>query len=194
MPIRGNSCGKCGKPLISEQQFCMRCREREFYFCNNNSIFEYTGAVQELIKKYKFGKYRVLAAFFAKYLADFLKGIEKPFCIVPVPGNPAAIQRRGWDQVAEITKLLITNFGFSAADILSRKKSRQQKSLNFVQRSENLKGKINVKRKKTPSSAAEIILIDDVFTTGATVSECARVLKEYCGEERDIRVLTIAID
>ena len=192
--IEGRRCEKCGKPLISEQSLCMTCREREFLFRKNASIFEYAGTVQTLIKKYKFGGKRILAGWFAARTAEFLADTPGPFSIVPVPGNPASIRRRGWDQVAEITSVLAARYNFQVLGILYRKRSRQQKSLNFAGRCENLRGKIHTAPVGRKGARGNIILFDDVFTTGATANECVRVLQAGGHTRGEITVITIAID
>jgi competence protein ComFC len=172
----------------------MTCRDREFLFQKNTSIFEYAGTVQTLIKKYKFGGKRILSGWFARRAAEFFADTPGPFCIVPVPGNPASIRQRGWDQVAEITSVLAVRYRFQVRGLLYRTKSRQQKSLNFAQRCENLRGKIHMAPRGRNAVQGNIILFDDVFTTGATVNECTRVLQSGGDTRGEISVITIAID
>lgn len=189
--IKGSVCGKCGRPLISERNICISCRERSFQFAENRSIFTYTGLIKDLIIKYKFHNRKHLASWFAFFIAGALGNIEYPVKVVPVPGNPKSVRKRGWDQVREIVKKLNRNYGFTVLDALRRYPSPQQKSLNYSERCANLQDKILQKR-SVDGFTGRAVLVDDVFTTGATVNECAKILlKIGCIQ---VNVLTIAID
>jgi ComF family protein len=181
----------------------MTCRERDFQFEKNISIYEYRTTAAALIARYKFQGCRYLAQWFSKQFYGKLRAEERPYCIVPVPGNPRSVRKRGWDQIREIVGILERRYGIPAAYLLRRKPSRQQKSLGYRQRCENLRGRIRVYRsgaeafrKKLPSreTIPHIILIDDVFTTGATVNECAGVLRRCGFGDGGISVITAAID
>ncbi|MFP4562068.1 MAG: hypothetical protein ACLFRY_02050 [Spirochaetia bacterium] len=191
-------CTVCGRPLISEITVCTVCRERPYPFSEHRSLYEYRGNVKFLIRLFKFSQVPTLAPFFADRLAEELhilipRGGNRTPVVVPVPGNPASVRGRGWDQVELISRYLVQNHGFTVAGILRRGRSKTQKSLGFDSRTKNLEGKIRVvARGGTAGVPRDIILLDDVFTTGSTAAECTRVLLR-AGAER-VRVLTLAID
>jgi ComF family protein len=192
-PIGDRVCEKCGRPLISEDVVCMYCRSRTYLFTRNRSIYEYQEPVSTLIGRYKFQGKKALALFFASQLAAMLRKHTPPDIIIPVPGNPKSRRNRGWDQVDEIARILEKKYAFSVKRILIRKASQQQKTLNYASRSENLREKIRLKTGVFSGSSNEnIVLLDDIFTTGATVNECTRTLIEsgYAA----VSVITIAID
>jgi competence protein ComFC len=119
----------------------------------------------------------------------YLGLVEKPDYILPVPPSAIKLKRRGWDPVHTMAKGL-SNGSVPLLDILGKRKGREQKSLNFEGRMANIKGRFFLKRELPAGS--DFLLIDDVFTTGATLSECARILKEN-GAKR-VRSLTLVLD
>jgi len=183
-------CRRCSKPLISEEHLCMKCRTREFAFLSNYSIFEYK-SIRELLYLYKKKGNRRLASFFAERTAKAYKRKYASLPLIPVPTRKSEKRRRGWGHTEEIVKILHKKFGITVLTPLSRKEARAQKELGYEERLNNIKGKIVFSPviKELPE---KVILFDDVFTTGATVNECTRVLLEYGIKE--ISVLTLAMD
>jgi ComF family protein len=186
-PLSGmRRCAVCSLPLISESRLCTRCRRRGYEFQSNLSLFEYRGAVRELLYQYKFRNRLRLAGVLADCLARVLRADFPGVVLVPAPGNPRAVARRGWDPVERICRVLEQVHGFPACRALAREAGPPQKLLGYEERRSNLR--LHLRR----SAGAEPVLLDDVFTTGATASECARLLKQ--GGAARVRVLTLAID
>lgn len=115
--------------------------------------------------------------------------MERPDYLVPVPPDMAKLRKRGWDPVRVLTQS-IADQGIPILDALERKKGKEQKSLDLAGRMANIHGRFSLSR-PIPENKV-ILLVDDVFTTGATMSECARVLSEH-GAGR-VNSLTLAID
>lgn len=127
--------------------------------------------------EYKFNKNLALADFLAEKALEILNDpIFKEFVIVPVPARPGKIKENGWDQVDYLVKRIkkLSKGGVCVSRCLIRKKSKTQKKLNRAQRLENLKGRIKA-RGAIPQN---VIVIDDVITTGSTLEVCSAVLKE----------------
>ncbi|MDR0323957.1 MAG: ComF family protein [Treponema sp.] len=172
-------CNLCGRPLISERDLCLSCRNGEEKSWEKLwVIFPYTGKYRNLLSEYKFKKNLRLAEYFAEQILGiiFNTGELNNACIVPVPPRPGKIKVCGWDQVDYLVKRLkkIGKNKISVCRCLKRKKSKTQKSLGRKERMENLKGRICVQG-KVPQTA---FVIDDVITTGSTMETCASVLKE----------------
>jgi ComF family protein len=169
-------CVSCGKPLISEQGQCLPCREGEEHGLNRAfSIYPYSGPWRKLLTSYKFEKNRALGNFLTEKMTEAaaLAGFTGENLLwVPVPPRPHKIRRTGWDQVSYIGSLLKKR-GLPVYPCLKRLPSQSQKKLDRNSRMTNLRGRI-VCIKPPP---AELILFDDVITTGATLDACAAALK-----------------
>ena len=191
IPRDGELCRKCSVALVSEETYCGRCRERENNFNSNYSLFCYEGQVREIIRLYKTKGIKSLARLFASKLTPILTEKYASYVVVPVPFRKAGKRNRGWDQVEAICRILKRRYGFDVRRLLKRKGSKSQKSLDYAQRMTNLRGKIYMRRgvRKVP---VQIVLLDDIFTTGATGDACAEVL--YREGAIDVQLLTIAID
>ena len=195
----GKRCEICGKPLITEKETCLSCREKgaveaECYnehIVKLNTVFPYTGKFLSVLEAYKFGKSLGAGNFLAQCLESSLQSLftekqsfptpHSPFPIphfeaawVPVPPRPGKIKKQGWDQIEYLAKLLGKKRHLPVCRCLKRLPSRSQKELNQEERKTNLKGRI-LCTKKPPRTA---ILFDDVITTGATLNTCAAALLE----------------
>ena len=181
-------CAICSLPLVSELRLCTRCRQRKYAFESNLSLFEYQGDLRELLYQYKFRNRLRLAGVLAGFYAQALRTGFPGAVLVPAPANPQAVRRRGWDPVERICRALEKVHGIAACRVLERKAGPPQKLLGYEERLLNLRGTIRLRAQL----AGDPVLLDDVFTTGATASECARLLR-LAGAAR-VRVLTLAID
>jgi competence protein ComFC len=188
-PISGKRCEICGINLISEQKKCTRCREISYSFDKHKSLFYYSDRVKELIYQYKFNKKIRLSYYFAALFHKVIQERYGGIPIIPVPSQLHSVKKRGWDHMKEITNKLKPYHKIYYC--LRRLAGKSQKILNFEERRENIKGKISVILDRLPENNTAL-LIDDIFTTGATMNECARVLKE-AGLQR-IYSITLALD
>jgi predicted amidophosphoribosyltransferase len=203
--IKGERCSKCGAPICSEHGICTRCRAMDYAFDSNISLFEYSGEARTLIAEFKFAGRRRLASLFASLVGELAGEMHPGLPIVPVPPRPG---RRRVDGVAMIARRL-RRAGLRVLPLLVRTGGAPQKSLDFEHRRQNLLGKIAMARGRpgeryshfrgrgegvagSASPPAEVVLLDDVFTTGATADACARVLRE-AGCAR-VFVVTLALD
>jgi ComF family protein len=175
--LRDPRCRRCGIGLISEKYTCLRCRNADFSFDSNVSLFSYGGTAKRLVAEMKFAGRTRLAPFFAERVSQALKErcLDKSV-VVPAPPRRG---RRTPDAVALVARALEGKHGIRVLHVLQREGAVQQKSLDYEQRKANLKGKISLSRSARCSvMRGEVVLLDDVFTTGATLDACARVLRE----------------
>jgi len=174
---QGAQCSLCGKPLVSELDTCLPCRNStERSFERLWILYPYTGKYRKLLTAYKFNKQLSIANFFAQKILNLIKSeaLLQDAVLVPVPPRPGKIKHSGWDQVDYLIKKIDKLSSLSISRVLKRRKSKVQKELNRAERLDNLKGRIY-----TDSSAPETaLIIDDVITTGSTMEVCAQVLKE----------------
>ena len=186
-PLSGPRCRICSMPLVSEKDTCLRCRQTALAFGECFSLFAYEGKVRDLIHMYKFSGRTRLAGVFADFLAGAAAGRFGDAVVVPVPPRP---ERKGNDHVGRIARALHVRHGLSVCSVLEKGRGPAQKTLDFEERRKNLVGAFRMKAGvKAPLS---VVLLDDVFTTGATLDACARVLRE--GGAARVSALTIAID
>lgn len=191
-PIDGVRCRVCGVPLVSETGLCLRCRAREIHYDRHRSVFVYSGIAKQIIVSYKFGGRLRFSGLLSDYIVPF---IPPTAVVVPVPASPSGRRRRGYDQVRRLAEELARRHGVPVVRALARGRGKEQKRLDFEGRSRNLAGAVRLRPAFGLRRAAvppHVVLLDDVFTTGATVNECARVLRG-AGAGR-IEAVTLAAD
>jgi len=184
VPVHGDKCRMCGKPLVSEKENCLSCRNAPKPSWDRLCVlFPYTGKYRKLLASYKFGKNTALADFFAEKVLEVKNSDPdlREASLVPVPPRPGKIKSSGWDQVDFLVKRIkkIEKDSVSVSHSLKRIKSKIQKRLNRSERMENLKGRVFL----TAAAPKTALVIDDVITTGSTMEVCSAVLKEGGAEK-----------
>lgn len=188
-------CDACGLPLTprrnqSSLSRCPRCELTPQPIAKARSAAVYEGTIRQILHALKYSKRPSLARRLAGMMADagteVLAGAD---CVIPVPLHPSRFRERGFNQAA----LLAGHLPLPSADLLVRVRSTaSQADLPAEARHTNVLGAFATKRGLSPFSAGYrcVVLVDDVATTGATLNECARVLREAGVEE--VRALTVA--
>ena len=187
-------CLVCSVPLISELQRCTRCSERRYSFTANFSLYEYRGPIRQIISQFKFSNRRSLAGLIARLLRPELDRRYPGLSVVPVPGSRRSVRRRGWDPMHEVARALHRACGAVVLPLLKRRSGGPQKGLHYEERLENIRGTIQLSRSGRSSGGLprRVVLLDDIFTSGATADECARVLRQ--AGVRQVYVLTLAME
>jgi predicted amidophosphoribosyltransferase len=159
-------------PLVSEQGTCLRCRGTDYAFAASYALFPHRDQAKTLIRALKFEGRTRCVPLFAAWAAAALHERYADLPIVPVPPRKA---RRGEDPVGRIARCLEKHHGITVLPLLERTGGAQQKSLDYVERRDNLRGRIHLRPgvRDVPECA---VMLDDVFTTGATLDACARTL------------------
>lgn len=157
-------------------------------------FFEEESLLQKLIYAYKYNFVLDSIKIFEILIHDFLKIHQNYFdlveSVVPVPLHKRRYAERGFNQAEEIGNILARGLDLPLEKILIRKKStKQQAKLQKQERMENIKEAFVVRQKST-LKGKHILLVDDVFTTGSTLDECARVLKE--SGVKSVKAFTLA--
>lgn len=179
-------CLRCGKPIyghVEAVEDCADCRERNFYLDGVKSLYLNKGAVHDLILKLKYAGRLHLARLFADELADWLilSGVEKEAVIVPVPQSLRSRMKRGYNQAEELARRVSRRTGMEYRDILSKKAfALSQTQMNRRERLSVNRRAISVKKKYRTNEwgGRTFLLLDDVYTTGATLNECAHAVKK----------------
>jgi ComF family protein len=167
---------------------CLLCQRVDPPFERAVAYGSYEGELQDLIHILKFQQVRPAAAVLGRVLAETIAGLEKAMpvgkiAVVPVPLYKGKQAQRGFNQAEMIARGAIKQlerpspkrFELCARVLLRRRDTGSQIGLTNHQRRENLRGAFTV-ADPTQILNRDILLIDDVYTTGTTASECARVL------------------
>ena len=189
--IDSRYCQKCGTIIKGNYNLCIHCKDIERHFNKARSVYVYDEESSPIILKAKFGKAKTPAIALGKMLADFFATSDVIGEVVTFVPMPASRQKeRGYNQSEEICKQFSILTKIPMIDALEKlETSTKQAKLNFDERQQNIAGTFKIKDKSLVKGKY-ILLIDDVITTGATTSECAKVMLEAGAKQVD--VLTVA--
>lgn len=173
-------CMRCGRKLSEDEEYCPECRRRKHFYLRGRALYEYEGAA-EAIYRFKYGGRREYADYFGEqvclHLGDFIRNVN-PDALVPIPLHRKRRNVRGYNQAELLARAIGSRMNIPVCpEMLVRMKNTvPQKKLNPEERQNNLKkafimGRNDVKLKT-------IIVIDDIYTTGTTIDEAAKTLKE----------------
>jgi ComF family protein len=177
-------CQRCGTPYegqITTVFECANCRELALDFSSARSAVIARDGVLDIIHRYKYNR----ALCFEPFLADLLLSRAVPALataewdlIVPVPLHPTRLREREFNQAERLARRLAAATGIPVEPSLLRRAvpTRTQTLLSRPERIANVRRAFAVRRGKS-LDGQRIVLVDDVFTTGATTSACAKVLK-----------------
>ncbi len=156
---------------------CHSCRDWPNYLVGNAAPWPHQDGWQQAILDFKFRNMPWLADALAAELAPMLpKGYD---LLVPVPLHPKRMRERGYNQSELLVKALSKQIGIDWKDCLCRvRNTPHQTGMNRAQRLQNLDGAFDL-RAKSDVTGKRVILVDDVFTTGTTIRQCAKVLHQH---------------
>ena len=183
-PIVAPFCQQCSEPFdgaIATVFTCANCAHRTIYFDAAVAAYRGRGIVRQIIHDFKYGRQIHLRHLVARWLyAAFdderLRGREFDM-IVPVPLHPARQRERGFNQANLLAELLTAQISIPSKPVLKRVRyTTTQTALDRAERMENLHNAFRLRRNANVRGL-RVLLIDDVLTTGSTLSECARILK-----------------
>jgi competence protein ComFC len=184
MPIAAPFCEKCSEPFegaITSAFSCANCAHRTLYFDAAVAAYRSRGVVREVLHQFKYARQIHLRHLVARWLDAALNDQRlrdyRFHIIVPVPLHLARQRERGFNQASLLADLLSTWRGIPARPVLERTRhTTTQTALDRAERMENLHNAFRL-RKNADVRGLRVLLIDDVLTTGSTLSECARILK-----------------
>jgi competence protein ComFC len=177
-------CQKCSEPFegaISHEFTCANCTHRTIHFEAAVAAYRSRGIVRQIIHDFKYGHQIFLRQLVVRWLRAALDDPRLRDCrfdiIVPVPLHPTRQRERGFNQASLLAELLSAEISIPSKPLLERiRYTTTQTALDRAERMENLHNAFRL-RKKTNVRSLQVLLIDDVLTTGSTLSECARILK-----------------
>ena len=193
-------CDCCGFPFdydvegVSDGSLCAKCLKYPPKFDKARAALIYDDASRDIVLGYKHGDQTYAVPTFIPWLeragADIFDGIDY---IMPVPLHPLRLLRRRFNQAGLIAQYLAKELRITClVDGLKRVRATPtQGHLEKAERKRNVRNAFRMRDKYIPDlKGKNILLIDDVFTTGATINECTKELRRH--DVNEVRVLTLA--
>ena len=180
--LPANSCPQCG--LSSSGQVCGSCLSSPPYFDATHAVFLYSYPVDAMIQRYKYSNTLSLSHTFGQLISEkigLIGNTNNVDLIIPMPMHPARLKQRGFNQALEIAKITDRVLNKNTKAKLDYKSvTRQtltppQASLPLKDRVKNIKGAFKV---NANLSGKRIAIVDDVMTSGASLNELAKTLKQ----------------
>jgi len=193
-PIRGKVCSTCGERVLSSyaaedasgRRTCPVCRRMKRPFARAIAYGSYEGELRELIHLLKYGCVRPAADVLGRVLGEAMAALDSGFeqrtiLVIPVPLHKSKYRQRGFNQAELIARAALKAHKSDrlqlATGVLQRiRETESQIGLTSHQRRANLRGAFAVPR-TAEVTGREVLLVDDVYTTGATMTECAQVVR-----------------
>lgn len=185
-------CMRCGRKVQDGEEYCRDCRGSRHVFDRGRALYEYADAAAS-IYRFKYAGRREYADFFgeeiAEYLGDFIRQIQ-PDGIVPIPLHRRRYAKRGYNQAELLASETGRRLGIPVYPkmLVRVRNTVPQKKLNPQERQNNLKKAFNIGRNDVKLKV--ILVFDDIYTTGSTIDEAARALREAGAEK--IYFITLA--
>lgn len=185
----GRICEKCGRKTLADG-ICLTCKAEPPAFTRGFSPFVYRGDTASYVNRIKNGNPR-LALFFAERMAEYFLAHcpnverfqgEERLLLIAVPLTQEKMRLRGYNQAEEFVKRITIRLqerGYCVETdkelLVKTKETLEQKHMSYHERQENVSGAYHVHKRKA-CQGKTIVLVDDILTTGATASECAKRL------------------
>ncbi len=168
------TCARCGVPTTVETPACEACRTVDFAFGSARAPLRYEGVGKEIVHALKYRGYTpVVEKVAAPMMAQAVAGLGSFDVVVPVPLHRSRLRKRGFNQAGLLARALAGRIKAPLSDTLEVvRKTRDQVELSAAERRANVAGAFSA----TTRLRGRILLVDDVFTTGATTDACANAL------------------
>jgi competence protein ComFC len=163
-------CGRCGLPTAFATFVCEECKNVDFGFQSARAPLKYDGIGKQVVHALKYRGYKRVVGRLAAPLMLQVVGEDHFDAVVPVPLHSSRLRKRGFNQAELLARGVAEKMKATVSDTLEVVRStRDQVELSAAQRRANVAGAYTA----TKPLRGKILLIDDVFTTGATMSACA---------------------
>lgn len=175
-------CGTANKP--SGSKFCQNCTTKPSPFLQHRSCYSFSGPITILLHQIKFNGDRLALAAVLRLWQNILfkPAITAPqnFYVLAVPAHPDDIRRRGFDLAFSLAKDFSKNNGFNflANSLIKKHRITPQKLLSRAEREKNVLDLFCYQGQEDLGDQASFILIDDIYTTGATLRSAASAIKQ----------------
>jgi ComF family protein len=189
LPRITNACPQCA--AHSNGEICGACLTHPPTYDRAFAALDYTFPVDKLIQTLKYGHQLALAHLLGEISAVALRAMPRPDRILPMPLHPTRLRERGFNQAHEIAKVIAKKLGVALDSHLATRivNTPSQATLGLGARLKNVKGAFACGHDVTNQ---HIALVDDVMTSGATLNELAKTLKQAGAREISIWVVARA--
>jgi ComF family protein len=195
--LRHHLCSRCGRPYNIGDTFCVYCNQEESDIERVISLFPYDEKFKKAVLRWKYQGIRKYAKGYADLFANDLCVIDslKIEALIPVPLSPFRARMRGFNQAEDLANEISKLTGIKVYDVLRRvKDTKPQSKCTKKERLSNIKGSIAVKADISSLDINNIAIIDDIYTTGATVKECIHAMnRQNLLIDKKIYVLTVCV-
>lgn len=176
------------------KEFCKDCSATKRAYIQGRSVFLYDDIMRKSIYSFKYNGRQEYAKFYAGEIYSCLYEKIKswnPQAIIPVPLHKSKLKSRGYNQAYLIAKELSTLTGIPVINnyLIRTKKTSVQKNLGADERASNIKNAFKISKNELKLSSA--ILIDDIYTTGATIDAATRALMD--GGTKKVYFISVSI-
>lgn len=204
--VQGRTCNNCGKRLspANPGEICFNCREHSHEFDKGFTCAEYGTHERAVIFALKYDGRTDIAPTIGEIMYDRMIAeygeeelAQRYDIVLPVPIHVSKMSERGFNQAGLIADAFASRTGLDCDDdILVRvRETHKMRSLSPEQRRENIRGAFEIRRRRRAEIADKrLLLVDDIYTTGATVDEIARILKEAGATSVDILTFAAGAD
>lgn len=195
-PITKNYCPKCGKKRKHSDQWCYDCGHRSHYYEAGRGMYVYQDPVKKSLAGLKFFGKTWVGKGYGRLMAQYMREnqLVMPDLIIPVPLHWFRKIKRGYNQTEIIAASLAEELNLNLETNLLKKRhpTKPQKGLDITRRADNLSASFGINNRKNRLVEGKIILlVDDIYTTGATIDECAKTLLEHGAQK--VYFITVAI-
>lgn len=175
-------CLKCGKPVQNDEaEYCSDCSKKKHIYDQACAVYEYSQSVKDSIYRFKYHNKREYAHIYAKQIKDKcgrMISAWSPDVMIPVPIHSSRLKERGFNQAQLIAEELehLTGIPMDCESLARVVKTVPMKELDNAQRVKNLQNAFQADKKVVEYK--KVLIVDDIYTTGATFDACAAVLKQ----------------
>lgn len=181
VPINGKICEQCGEPLHTQnREMCLRCSTGRYYFNQLRSFAIYQDPLKTAIQQFKYQRNLGLAEIFARKMADVVAHTGWHVdLIIPVPLAKSRNWERGYNQSVMLARQLgwIIEKPVNDKVLVRIKETRPQVGLSLAEREINLAGAFKTNKFEIVAGS-NLLIVDDVITSGSTMNACAKSLNE----------------
>jgi len=177
-PVK-NTCKTCLAPIPAGADICGQCLALKPAYAQLVVCVSYSGSLRTALHSYKFYGRTDLAASFSLMLTTQLRRLNLTdfHAVIPIPLSRERLKQRGFNQSELIAKLVAKEFDVPCISdaLIRRRDTKQQAALHKGQRSKNVRGAFDLQDADALRSM-RVLLVDDIFTSGATMREAAKTL------------------